>query len=109
MFHLFWRKSMDDYYWYKEPLTPINQVMRIIIMWTINIVPPLFMLFDMIFSKILFRLRHFWVGMILSVVFFGIQTIGRQVIPKRDFPSDVEELGEIQWIVLAFVGYILCH
>ena len=64
MFFLFWRPSMYDYYWERQPDTHSNQVMRIIMMWTINTIPPIFMLFDMAFSKILFRLRHFWVGLV---------------------------------------------
>ena len=64
MFFFFWHQSMHDYYWHKEPQTQINKVMRILIMWVINVFPPLFMIFDMVFSKILFRLRHFWVGLI---------------------------------------------
>lgn len=70
MFFLFWKQSMRDYYWHKEPQAQINKVMRIIIMWCINIFPPLFMIFDMVFSKIIFRLRHFWVGLICSAIFF---------------------------------------
>lgn len=64
MFFLFWRPSMYDYYWNRSPTTHSNQIMRIIMMWVINTLPPLFMIFDMVFSKIIFRLRHFWVGLV---------------------------------------------
>mmetsp|Transcript_6981 Transcript_6981/g.7892 ORF Transcript_6981/g.7892 Transcript_6981/m.7892 type:complete len:158 (-) Transcript_6981:63-536(-) len=67
------------------------------------------MVFDLIFSKIIFRLRHFWVGLLLSLVFLGIQTLGRYMIPKKDFPNDVEELKEVYWIALAVLGYVFCH
>lgn len=80
MFWVFWYKSMYDYYEVKLPDTPINITMRKIILYVMNTLPPIFMLFDMVFSKIVFRLRHFWVGLLLSVLFFGVQYIGRKVL-----------------------------
>ena len=71
MFFFFWRHDMYDYYFnIKDPQTTINRNMRVIILWLINTLPPLCMLFDMIFNKIVFRLRHFWVGLLGSAIFF---------------------------------------
>lgn len=83
MFFSFWYEEMRIYYVNKEPHEQINIDMRIIIMWTINTLPPLFMLFDFIFSKIIFRLRHFWVGLLGSVIFLGFQILGRKIIGSK--------------------------
>jgi hypothetical protein len=83
VFWAFWYDGMHDYYLEKEPQTEINKQMRIYIMVVINTIPPLFMIFDLIFSKIIFRLRHFLIGLICSVIFLGFQYAGRQSLPSK--------------------------
>jgi len=110
MFFAFWREDVYDFYFnVKEPKEPINQQMRVIILYSINTIGPLVMIFDMIFNKILFRLRHFWVGLLASVIFFAIQTLGREFLVNGDFPKNVEKLPEVYDKALAIGGYILCH
>jgi len=83
VFWVFFYDNMYDYYYYiKQPDTQINRDMRVIIMWLINSIPPAIMIFDMIFNKIVFRLRHFWVGLVSSVIFLVIQFLGKEVLLK---------------------------
>ena len=110
MFFAFWYSDTHNYYFnIKEPKTDTNRYMRVIVMWGINTLPPMFMLFDMVFSKILFRLRHFWVGLLASAIFLGIQTLGSRVILRFEFPSDFERLPEFWHKVAAVFGFVMCH
>ena len=110
MFFLFWRQEVYDYYYYvKEPHEPENRYMRVIILYSINTIGPLIMIFDLIFNKIIFRLRHFWVGLIAAIIFFGIQLLGREFLVNGEFPRHVEELPEIWHKAAAVGGYIGCH
>lgn len=91
-FWLFWYDGMYDYYMAKDPSTPINKKMRIIIMVVINTLPPIFMIFDMIFSKILFRLWHFMFGLIWSILFVAFQYGGRKALPTSKHYYQVIQL-----------------
>jgi hypothetical protein len=107
MFAAFWHDDTHNYYFnVKEPLTDTNRYMRVIVMYSINILPPACMLFDMLFSKILFRLRHFWVGLLCSAIFLGIQTLGKNYILSFE---DFERLPEFEYKVAATAGFVLCH
>jgi hypothetical protein len=107
MFIAFWHVDTIEYYFnIKEPPTGTNRYMRVIVMWSINTLPPAFMLFDMLFSKILFRLRHFWVGLLCSAIFLGIQTLGKYYILSF---YDFERLPEFEYKVAATFGFVLCH
>ena len=83
VFWAFWREGMIEYYNAKQPPTEINKQMRLIIMYTINTIPPLFMIFDMIFSKIIFRLYHVLFGLLCSLLLFILQIIGREIFPSK--------------------------
>ena len=85
-FWAFWYPDMKTYYDEKEPSTEINKVMRVGIMIVINTIPSIFMIFDLIFSKIIFRLRHFIVGLILSAMFQVIQYAGLAIIKDDSKP-----------------------
>jgi hypothetical protein len=109
VFFGFFYTEMYKYYIDKEPQENINKIMRIVIMWLINTIPPIVMIFDMVFSKILFRLRHFWVGLLCSVIFLGIQYLGRHFLLKDEFPEHVEEFPEIWHKVMAVIGFVSWH
>ena len=110
MFFAFWYGDLYQYYFIdKEPKTDSNRYMRLIIMWMINTVGPLFMVFDLIFSKIVFRLRHFWVGLLGSAAFLGIQTLGREVMLPNEFPPDLEKLPEMWHRAGAVIGFVVVH
>lgn len=108
-FSFFYSEVYNYYYNVKKPQEQINKDMRILIMWLINTIPPLVMIFDMVFSKILFRLRHFWVGLLCSVVFLGIQYLGRHYLLKDEFPKHVEEFPEVWHRAMAVIGFVSWH
>uniref|UniRef100_A0A7S3KGG7 Uncharacterized protein n=1 Tax=Euplotes crassus TaxID=5936 RepID=A0A7S3KGG7_EUPCR len=108
MFFGFWRENVLNYYDSNE-YSPSTRTLRVILLYVINTFPPACMLFDMAFSKILFRLRHFWVGLLCSAIFLGIQYLGKTSVISDEFPKGVEDLPGIWQRAAALGGYIVIH
>ena len=69
MFWIFWREEIFNFYNVKEPQTPKNVMMRTVNCYVSNIVPPLIMILDFLFSKTLFVYSHMIFTLLVFILF----------------------------------------
>ena len=116
MFWAFWHEDVVFWYAWKQPLTPRNVVMRQVMAYINNVIPPLIMLFDLTFSKLVFCFTHVWIHFFVFVVFWAINQgsdnlIGSEptIYGNNIFPNKMIDSDNAGVVVGLFIGFLLCH
>jgi len=86
IFWLRWYDDMIDYYQEREPHTYSNVIVRLILVHCINVIPPILVMFDFVFSKVRFNFRHWPVPILFLIVYKGLTILGVEIINDQQLP-----------------------
>ena len=116
MFWAFWRESVVFWYQWKMPLTPKNVAMRQVMAYINNVIPPLIMLFDLAFNKLVFCFSHIWIHFFLFVIFWAVNQGSSNLIGSEPvinghniFPNSMISSDNAGEVIGLFIGFLLCH
>ena len=108
LFWLRWREEVFEYYRNREPHTRSNVIVRVTLAHCINIIPPVLILIEFIFNKVVFSYRHVFVPILFIIVYELIVKLGDNLIEEGEIPDqDQGRYGEplfMLWALAIMAG-----
>lgn len=97
-FWVIWKDRVFEFYRYDHPTgrDPVRsavgrQVFRMIVCIWINTIPPVYMFFDLLLTKMIFKMRHVLFHVLIMLSFLAVFEAGSKLIPDNTLPLHSED------------------
>ncbi|CAI2371346.1 unnamed protein product [Moneuplotes crassus] len=105
-FWVHWYSEIIEYYKNRQPQDELSILVRVSLAHSINLIPPIMLAFDFMFSKVVFNYRHWFLPALTLIIYKCVTLGGEYVIEYEEMPHNDNEKADNIYFFLMVMSII---